>query len=225
MSFHLVSIQLIRSMNKGFPKKIADNVTMFSSDPILYVVDDFLSDEECQSFIDSSKGKLEDSTVVSINTETNHKNRTSQNCWIAHDANDQVHEVSKRFSILVQMPIRNAEQYQLVFYKEGAEYKPHYDAFDYETDIGKKYWEPGGQRMITVIAYLNDVDEGGGTSFPKLGVTIPAKKGNVVVFHNTLLNDSTTYPKIHPKSLHGGMPVIKGEKWMVNLWFRENLRY
>jgi hypothetical protein len=47
-----------------------------------------------------------------------------------------------------------------------------------------------------------------------------------VVFHNTLLNDaSATHPKINPRSLHGGMPVIKGEKWMVNLWFRENLRY
>ena len=52
-----------------------------------------------------------------------------------------------------------------------------------------------------------------------------AKKGDVVVFHNTLLNDSATHPKINPKSLHGGMPVVRGEKWMVNLWFRENLRY
>ena len=56
-------------------------------------------------------------------------------------------------------------------------------------------------------------------------INVPPKKGDVVVFHNTLLDDSSTYPKINPKSLHGGMPVIKGEKWMVNLWFRENLRY
>ena len=79
--------------------------------------------------------------------------------------------------------------------------------------------------MITVIAYLNDVEEGGETGFPELDINVPANKGDVVVFHNTLLNDSATYPKINPKSLHGGMPVIKGEKWMVNLWFRENLRY
>ena len=52
------------------------------------------------------------------------------------------------------------------------------------------------------------------------------KKGDVVVFHNTLTETpAPTHPKIHPKSLHAGMPVIKGEKWMVNLWFRENLRY
>ena len=68
--------------------------------------------------------------------------------------------------------------------------------------------------------------EGGGTGFPELGITVPAKKGDVVVFHNTLSNAADTRPKIHPRSLHaGGMPVIKGEKWMVNLWFRENLRY
>ena len=112
----------------------------------------------------------------------NMKGRTSENCWIEHSANDIVHEVSKRFSILVQMPIRNAEQYQLVYYKKGAQYKPHFDSFDYETADGKKNWEPGGQRMITVIAYLNDVEEGGETGFPELGINIPPNKGDAVVF-------------------------------------------
>ena len=212
-------------MTKEFPKKIADNVIMYSADPILYVVNDFLSNDECNAFVDASKGKLKPSTVISPDKHIQHESRTSENCWIEHNANEIVHEVSKRFSILVQMPIRNAEQYQLVYYKKGAEYKPHFDSFDYETDDGKKNWEPGGQRMITVIAYLNDVEEGGETGFPELGINIPPKKGDAVVFHNTLISDVATHPKINPRSLHGGMPVIKGEKWMVNLWFRENLRY
>ena len=212
-------------MNKEYPKKIADNVTMYSADPILYVVDNFLSNDECDAFIEASKGKLKPSTVISPGKHIQHESRTSENCWIEHDANEIVHEVSKRFSILVQMPIRNAEQYQLVYYKKGTEYKPHFDSFDYETDDGKTNWEPGGQRMITVIAYLNDVEEGGETGFPELGIDIPPKKGDAVVFHNTLPIDAGAHPKIHPRSLHGGMPVLKGEKWMVNLWFRENLRY
>ena len=212
-------------MTKEFPKKIADNVIMHSADPILYVVNDFLSNDECDAFIEASEGKLKPSTVISSDKHIQHESRTSENCWIEHDANEIVHEVSKRFSILVQMPIRNAEQYQLVYYKRGTEYKPHFDSFDYETDDGKKNWEPGGQRMITVIAYLNDVEEGGETGFPKLGIDIPPKKGDAVVFHNTLPIGAGTHPKIHPRSLHGGMPVLKGEKWMVNLWFRENLRY
>ena len=212
-------------MTKEFPKKIADNVIMHSADPILYVVNDFLSNDECDAFVEASKGKLKPSTVISPDKHIQHESRTSENCWIEHNANEIIHEVSKRFSILVQMPIRNAEQYQLVYYKKGAEYKPHFDSFDYETDDGKKNWEPGGQRMITVIAYLNDVEEGGETGFPELGINIPPKKGDAVVFHNTVSNDAHTHPKINPRSLHGGMPVIKGEKWMVNLWFRENLRY
>jgi len=212
-------------MNKEYPKKIADNVTMYAADPILYVVDNFLSNDECDAFIKASDGKLQPSTVISPGGGLRIENRTSENCWIDHNANDIVHEVSKRLSILVQMPIRNAERYQLVYYKKDAKYMPHFDSFDYETEEGKKYWEPGGQRMITVIAYLNHVEEGGETGFPKLSINIPPKKGDVVVFHNTLVNDAATYPKRNPRSLHGGMPVIKGEKWMVNLWFRENLRY
>ena len=212
-------------MTKEFPKKIADNVTMFSADPILYVVNNFLSNDECEAFIDASKGKLKPSTVISPDKHIQHESRTSENCWIEHSANDIVHEVSKRFSILVQMPIRNAEQYQLVYYKKGTQYKPHFDSFDYETEDGKKNWEPGGQRMVTVIAYLNDVEEGGETGFPELGINIPPTKGDAVVFHNTLPDDTATHPRINPRSLHGGMPVHKGEKWMVNLWFRENLRY
>ena len=212
-------------MNKEFPKKIADNVTMYSADPILYVVNNFLSNDECEAFIEAANGKLKPSTVISTDKHIQHESRTSENCWIEHDANEIVHEVSKRFSILVQMPIRNAEQYQLVYYKRGTEYKPHFDSFDFETEDGKKNWEPGGQRMITVIAYLNDVKEGGETGFPELGINVPPKKGDALVFHNTLQEDAAAYPRINPRSLHGGMPVINGEKWMVNLWFRENLRY
>ena len=125
-------------MTKEFPKKIADNVIMHAADPILYVVNDFLSDDECNAFIQASQGKLLPSTVISPDKHIQHESRTSENCWIEHNANEIVHEVSKRFSILVQMPIRNAEQYQLVYYKKGAEYKPHFDSLDYETVDGKK---------------------------------------------------------------------------------------
>ena len=117
-------------MIKEFPKKIADNVIMHSADPILYVVNDFLSNDECDAFVEASEGKLKPSTVISPDQAIQHESRTSENCWIDHSANDVVHEVSNRFSILVQMPIRNAEQYQLVYYKKGTEYKPHFDSFD-----------------------------------------------------------------------------------------------
>ena len=92
-----------------------------------------------------------------------------------------LHEVSKRLSIMVQMPIRNAESFQLVYYTKGAEYQEHCDAFNYDLPEGKKHWEPGGQRMITALAYLNDVEDGGGTGFPKLDIEISPNKGDVLV--------------------------------------------
>ena len=121
-----------------FPKKIADNVTMYAADPIVYLVSDFLNDDECEAFISAAQGRLQGSTVISKDKFIKHDSRTSENCWLEHDANEIVHEVSKRLSILVQMPIRNAEQYQVVYYKAGAEYKPHYDSFDYDAEEGKK---------------------------------------------------------------------------------------
>ena len=208
-------------MNTEFPKKIADNVTLFSSDPIIYVVDDFISEDECQEFINCSKDKLQPATVVGLKEELKLKDRTNEFAWLEHHANDSIHEVSKRLSILVQMPIRNAEMFQVVHYESGTEYKPHFDSFDQSTELGKKYWEPGGQRMITALIYLNDVEDGGATYFPELNISINPKKGNVLVFHNTI--SETT--NINPRSLHAGMPVTSGEKWAANLWFRENLRY
>ena len=75
----------------------------------------------------------------------------------------------------------------------------------------------GGPRLLTALCYLNDVEEGGGTNFPRLNLTVEAKKGRIVVFENTLKNTN----KKHPLSEHAGMPVLKGEKYAFNLWFRE----
>ena len=203
------------------PKKISENVTLYCADPIIYVVEGFLSDEECEAFIEVGKDKVERSTVISDGEHEVHAARTSYNCWVPHDTNEIVHEASKRFSILAKMPINNAEQYQLVFYGPGNEYKPHFDAFDKNTEEGRNNWFPGGQRVLTALAYLNDVDEGGETDFPDVGVSIRPSKGDAVIFHNCVEGTSD----IHPKALHGGSPVIKGEKWAVNLWFRQEAIY
>ena len=200
------------------PKKISDNVTLYSADPIVYVVNNFLSDDECEAFVEMGKGKMERAKVISDDESEFHASRTNDFCWLEHSASDVIHEVSKRFSVLVKMPINNAEQFQLVYYGPGNEYKPHFDAFDKTTKEGQNNWFPGGQRMVTALAYLNDVEEGGATDFPKINVSVKPNKG---VFHNCI--EGTT--EINPQALHGGSPVVAGEKWAVNLWFRESAIY
>ena len=69
-------------MNTEYPKKIADNVSLYSGDPILYVVSEFISDMECDAFIEAAQGKLKPSTVISADQHVLHDSRTSDNCCI-----------------------------------------------------------------------------------------------------------------------------------------------
>lgn len=215
-------------MNTKFPKKIADNVTLFSSDPIIYVVDDFISEDECQEFINCSKDKLQPATVVGLKEELKLKDRTNEFAWLEHHANESIHEVSKRLSILVQMPIRNAEMFQVVHYESGTEYKPHFDSFDQSTELGKKYWEPGGQRMITALIYLNDVEDGGELIF--LSSTYPLIQKKVMYwFSITLSLRPLTLTHAHFMQecqllvVKNGQPIYGSERTFVTsyLIFRE----
>jgi prolyl 4-hydroxylase len=76
----------------------------------------------------------------------------------------------------------------------------------------------GGNRICTVLMYLSDVEEGGGTGFPNVGITVMPKKGRVLVFYNCLPGQPGR-PDV--KALHAGTPVISGVKWAVNKWCRQ----
>ena len=68
------------------PQKISENVTLFSADPIVYVVSDFLSDAECNAFIEFGKDKMERARVISDSDHEFHKDRTNSYAWAPHDA-------------------------------------------------------------------------------------------------------------------------------------------
>ena len=127
-------------------------------------------------------------------------------------------DLGKRIADLIGFPLKNAESYQVVYYTGGTQYNDHHDAFDHETEEGRKHLERGGQRIYTALGYLNDVEEGGATEFKDLNISVKPKKGSLLVWKNIL--PGTT--KLHPDSLHAGRPVTKGEKYAFNLWFREN---
>jgi prolyl 4-hydroxylase len=70
----------------------------------------------------------------------------------------------------------------------------------------------GGQRIASVVMYLNTPEEGGGTAFPEVGVTVTARRGSAAYF---------AYEAGDRKSLHAGLPVIRGEKWIATKWLRQ----
>ncbi len=190
-------------------------------DPRVYTISNFLSPMECKAIIARAKGENMDRAKVSgPNEGVVSKARTNDVCWVDHNFDIAFSRIGRRIAGLVGMPLSHAESFQVIRYSPGAEYKGHFDAFDPTTDTGKRNWARGGQRLITALGYLNHVEEGGETRFTKLDMAVEPEPGKLLVFHNC---EPGSIRK-HPLSLHAGCPVIKGEKWAFNLWFRSRSR-
>lgn len=114
------------------------------------------------------------------------------------------------------VPLANAEHLDLLRYLPGQEYRPHRDYLPPSAPGNTPDPRHPGQRVHTVFAYLADVDAGGETDFPLLGVRITPKTGRVVHFVNL-----TADGQPDPRTLHAGMPVIAGVKWLGTLWTRQ----
>ena len=187
---------------------------------MIAVVHDFISQEECEEILAYSWQNMERSTVASKDGKgQKHDKRTGSNTWLQHDASPIIKGVADRISQMVRMPLKNAEPFQVVYYKENEEYDYHWDSFDESDDVAtEEYIKNGGQRLITVLGYLRDVPKGGETGFNHLGVNIQPRRGSVIVWWN--VEPNTTKREI--KSQHAGLPVLEGEKYAFNLWFREN---
>lgn len=190
-------------------------------DPRVYTIDNFLSSAECKHMIAIGQGAGMTRAFVSGEKEgVLSDGRTNDLCWVDHRRDPGTTRIAENVAALVGLPLSHAERFQLIRYDVGTEYKGHFDSFDPRTDGGKRNLENGGQRVITVLGYLNTVPKGGGTDFPKLDFKVPAEQGKLVVFHNCKPGTDIR----HPKSLHAGLPVEAGEKWAFNLWFRAEKR-
>ena len=212
------TIQTPKKITPKKPIRTEGEKIIYNEDPLVYVIENFISDEECEHIRNVSDGNLERAKTIGGKDGIYHLNRTGSNCWIAHSHSNITTNLGQRIADLVGFPLKNAESFQVVYYTGGTEYNDHHDAFNADTDEGKKHLKRGGQRIYTALGYLNDVEEGGSTEFPDLNISVAPKKGSLLVWKNVL--PGTT--KVHPDSLHAGRPVTKGEKYAFNLWFREN---
>jgi len=99
-------------------------------------------------------------------------------------------------------------------YRPGAEYQPHHDYFDPAHPGSHPVLQRGGQRVGTLVMYLQAPQRGGSTTFPAIGLEVAPVAGNAVFF---------SYDRPHPSTgtLHGGAPVLEGEKWVATKWLRE----
>jgi prolyl 4-hydroxylase len=186
--------------------------------PRIVLFGNLLSAQECEEMIALSRDKLERSSVV--NNETGaydiHPHRTSYGTYFNRGENELIRRIESRIADLVQYPLENGEPIQILHYEPGGEYKPHFDYFDPKQPGNEHVLRQGGQRIATLIMYLNDVEAGGSTVFPEVGVDILPRRGNAVYFAYCTENGT-----LDPRSLHGGSPVGAGEKWIATKWFRQ----
>ncbi|KAL5780767.1 hypothetical protein ACOSQ2_011504 [Xanthoceras sorbifolium] len=198
-------------------------------EPRAFVYHNFLSKEECEYLINLATPHMTKSTVVDSKTgqSVDSRVRTSSGMFLRRGQDKMIRNIEKRIADFTFIPVEHGEGLQVLHYEVGQKYDAHYDYFLDEFNT-----KNGGQRIATLLMYLSDVEEGGETIFPaakanfssvpwwnelsecgKQGLSIKPKRGDALLFWS-MRPDAT----LDPSSLHGGCPVIRGNKWSSTKW-------
>lgn len=186
--------------------------------PPVVVFAELLTDEECQGLMALARPRLTRSQTVDNSTGGNEVNtaRTSDGMFFTRGEHPLVATLEQRIAELLHWPLDHGEGLQVLHYGPGAEYRPHYDFFDPQHPGTARILQRGGQRVATLVLYLNTPAGGGATTFPDLGFEVAPQRGHAVFF-------SYDRPHASTRTLHGGAPVTAGEKWVATKWLREGV--
>ncbi|MEY4750520.1 MAG: hypothetical protein RIQ60_2734 [Pseudomonadota bacterium] len=183
--------------------------------PRVVVFGGLLDDAECDALIGQARPRMARSETVDVSTGGSEVNsaRTSRGMFFSRGESPLLEQLEARLAALVNWPLENGEGLQVLHYLPGAEYKPHYDYFDPAQPGTATILKRGGQRVGTIVMYLNTPTAGGATIFPDVELEVAPVRGNAVFF-------SYDSPLPATRTLHGGAPVITGEKWVATKWLR-----
>jgi len=181
---------------------------VWSRDPWVLTFDNFLSDAEAESFIETIG---EDNFGRSLAGDVVSPVRTSHQSWCQSEpclSDERTRAVHERVVGVTGVPIENAEYFQVVRYDEGQFYKSHHDQ---NTPSGSL----SGVRLYTFFMYLRSPQEGGQTRFPQLNISITPKRGSALLWANVKNSDLT---RSDGRTQHEAVPPSKGIKFGANLW-------
>jgi prolyl 4-hydroxylase len=189
-----------------------------SARPVIAALAGVVTPEECADLVTLASPRLEPSTVADAQTgkDVVSARRTSTGMFFRPMENDLVARLDRRFAELAGLPVDNGEGLQILHYDVGAEFPAHFDFLLPSSKANEESIARSGQRVATLIAYLNDVEEGGETAFPKVGWTVFPRQGSAVYFEYC-----NSRAQVDPLTLHAGCPVRRGEKWIATKWMRE----
>jgi prolyl 4-hydroxylase len=185
--------------------------------PVVALLCDVLSDEECDRLIEIGRDRVQRSSVVDPDSgsEVLIDARKSEGAFVDGSTDALVATIDRRLAEFVRQPVENGEDLHILRYGVGGEYRPHFDYFPEEQAGSKNHMQRDGQRIATLILYLNEVEQGGDTTFPAIGLTIHPRRGAALYFE--YVNE---LGQTDPRTLHAGTPVERGEKWIATKWIR-----
>jgi prolyl 4-hydroxylase len=217
-------------------------VEQISWSPRAWVYHNFLTPEECAHLVSLARPHMVHANVVDKRTGQTRLSdvRTSTGHFLTRAQTETVEAIEERIAAFAMVPADHGEGMQILRYGDGQKYDAHFDYFQDEENVKK-----GGQRIATALLYLSDVEEGGETVFPTgefidgdpaigrggTGASSPEeepasacargklhakpRRGDALLFFSTTLAG-----REDDRSLHGGCPVIRGEKWTATKWMR-----
>jgi len=185
--------------------------------PPIFVVDNFLTNDECDALVATAGPLLQRSKTHAAAGSEATKGRTSLTCHLAKKV-FPCPLMLQKIQTLTNKPYGHMELPQVARYASSQRYVEHYDGVDPHTDAGRAFCASGGQRVATVLMYINDVAEGGATRFKRLDLEVKPKKGNALIFFPGFMNG-----ELDTDALHAGMPAVD-TKWVSQVWIRQSFR-
>jgi prolyl 4-hydroxylase len=182
--------------------------TRLSDSPRASAFPALFSPAECDFLIAEALPWLEPSVVIDPQSGRALRNpvRTSDGMSFALVLeNPAIHALNRRIAAASGTDVKQGESLQVLRYRPGQEYKPHFDAVAGEPN----------QRILTVLVYLTDDYDGGETLFLRTGLSFKGQRGDALVFRNALADG-----RADEMSQHAGLPVARGEKLIASRWIR-----
>jgi len=188
------------------------------SKPVIAILGGVLNAEECDALIALARLRLRPSTVVEPITGEQRVAgyRDSASMFFLPGETPFIAALEARFAAIMNLPVDHGEGLQVLRYGPGNQYAPHVDFLVPDNESSEQSLRRSGQRVSSLVVYLNDVPGGGETTFPKVGLSVSPIRGNAVYFEYC-----NSRGQVDATSLHAGAPVTAGEKWAVTKWMRE----
>jgi prolyl 4-hydroxylase len=187
---------------------------MVHAHPPVFTVENFLTPHECDFLIHSAQDSWSPAPVVGRGAGEVSPSRTSSTCYLARE---DLPDYLRKVSLLTGKPIEHCELPQVGQYLPNQQYLQHFDAFDLSNEDGCRFAANGGQRTVTVLVYLNDVAQGGQTTFPALNLEVQPRKGMALVFF-----PATVDGLLDKMALHAALPAAEGHvKYVSQVWIRQ----